>query len=77
MREPSRIWPDGRPVGGVNGYPAEYREWQLECQALMVVREMRQYDNKPQRQQVFERWAHLPGVTRDRVQRIWKEGSDR
>lgn len=51
-------------------------EFTLECQARMVVREMRKEPRREARRAVFERWAKLPGVTQDRVQRIWKDGSD-
>ena len=50
-------------------------EWLLECQARMVVREMRGKRDPASRKAVFERWAKLPGVTHERVQRIWKDRS--
>lgn len=60
------VCPEGMPLD----------EFTLECQARMVVREMR---GKPreQRRGIFERWAKLPSVTQDRVQRIWKDGSEK
>ncbi len=50
-------------------------EWLLECQARMVVREMRDKP-KEERRAIFERWKSLPGVTQERIQRIWKDGSE-
>ncbi len=56
------------------GMPAA--EWTLECQARMVVREMRAERDRTRREAVFNRWQKLPGVTRERVQRIWKDRSE-
>lgn len=51
-------------------------EWTLECQARMVVREMRAERDRTKREAIFNRWQKLPGVTRERVQRIWKDRSE-
>jgi len=52
-------------------------EWTLECQARMVVRLMRQEHDRIRRKAVYEHWQKLPGVTWERVQRIWQDGSDK
>lgn len=52
-------------------------EWTLETQARMVVREMRQRASRVERRAIFDEWAKLPGVTQERVQRIWRDGSDK
>lgn len=51
-------------------------EWTLECQARMVVREMREERDRTNREAIFNRWNSLPGVTRERVQKIWKDRSE-
>ena len=73
MREPPRSWPDGRPVGGENGYPPEYAEWTLFCQALMVARLMLEVP-RGQRESVFKQWeGRVPGVTRERVREALRQ----
>ena len=73
MQRPSRTWPDGRPVGGENGYPPEYADFTAHCLARHVARQMLPLRTKPERQAVFKRYAHLPGITRTSVWEAWKE----
>ncbi|GAB2799001.1 hypothetical protein GCM10027040_27500 [Halomonas shantousis] len=73
MNPPPRTWPDGRPVGGVNGYPPEWAEWTLYCQAKMVARQTLEA-GQGNREAVFQRWeGKLPGVTRERVRDAMRE----
>ncbi|WP_043530450.1 hypothetical protein [Litchfieldella xinjiangensis] len=73
MKEPPRTWPDGRPVGGTNGYPPEYAEWLLYCQALHVAKQMLKA-GKGQREGIFKQWeGQWPGVTRERVREAMAE----
>ncbi|MHB0775411.1 hypothetical protein [Halomonas sp. WWR20] len=73
MKEPFRTWPDGRPVGGCNGYPPEFAEWTLYCQAKMVAKEMLAA-GQGSREAVFQHWeGKLPRVTRERVREALQE----
>jgi hypothetical protein len=73
MKQPPRTWPDGRPVGGVNGYPSEWAEYTLYCQAKMVASEMLKAE-RGSREAVFAQWeGRLPGVTRERVREALQE----
>lgn len=75
MEPPSRYWPDGRPVGGENGYPPEYREWTVECQCRHVARLASQARTAGARGAILREWQQkLPGVTRERVAEIWRQG---
>lgn len=73
MNQPPRTWPDGRPVGGENGYPQACADWTLFCQAKMVARLMMEMP-KGQRESVFKQWeGRLPGVTRDNVREALRQ----
>lgn len=76
MQRPARTWPDGRPVGGENGYPPEFQAFTERCLARFVARRLMPLRSKAERQAEFQRWAHLPGVTRDSVWAAWKELHD-
>lgn len=76
MQRPSRTWPDGRPVGGENGYPEAFRVFTERCLARYVARRLMPLRTKADRQAEFKRWAHLPGVTRDSVWTAWQELMD-
>lgn len=50
-------------------------DWTIECQCRHIAREMRQVRGIQARRGVFERWAKkMPGVSKDRVAEIWREG---
>lgn len=75
MQAPSRTWPDGRPVGGVNGYPKEYEAWNLECQARHVAKRMAAIDSPTERREELEFWqGKMPGLSADRVKEIVRNG---
>lgn len=49
-------WPDGRKLGGENGYSPEWHEWARECEVKFVVRQMLAVP-KEQRKAVFDQWG--------------------
>lgn len=50
-------------------------DWDIECQCRMVAREMKTCRDRADRGQIFEQWKVIvPGITRERVAAIWKEG---
>lgn len=51
-------------------------DWDIECQCRMVAREMKRGRDKAARGQIFEQWKKIvPGITRERVAEIWRQGA--
>lgn len=73
MWAPSRFWPDGRPVGGRNGYPDEYQAWNLECQARYVAKRMKGLARQRERQVELDHWKDkMPGLDEARVTELMR-----
>lgn len=50
-------------------------EWLIEAQCRHVARQMQQGRNSAERGAIFNKWQSLlPGVTKERVGQIWREG---
>ncbi|MEG3078500.1 hypothetical protein R3F64_01350 [Halomonas sp. 5021] len=73
MVERPTAWPDGRPLGGTNGYPPEWHEWAAECQVKYVARQMLAA-RKENRRGIHEQWLKVfPHATQDAVKAVWDE----
>ncbi|MBZ5486927.1 hypothetical protein HW452_05245 [Halomonas aquamarina] len=73
MIERPTAWPDGRPLGGLNGYPPEWHAWAEECQIKYVARQMLAAP-KEQRKAVHERWIQIfPHATPERIKAVWDQ----
>lgn len=73
MNERPAAWPDGRPLGGENGYPPEWHAWAAECQVKYVARQMLAV-RKESRRSVHEQWLKVfPHATQDAVKAVWDE----
>lgn len=60
---------------GVKPEGMTWADWDIECQCRMVAREMRAARDKAARTAIFEQWqAIVPGITRERVAQIWRQG---
>jgi hypothetical protein len=69
-------WPDGRALGGENGYPPEWHEWARECEVKYVARQMLRVKQE-QRRNVHAQWARVfPHATPQRVKSVWDEVVD-
>jgi hypothetical protein len=76
MQRPTQ-WPDGRKLGGLNGYPPEYFEWARECQVKFVALQMLLAPVES-RSAVFEQWKQkFAHVTREKVSAVWDEVANR
>lgn len=63
-------WPDGRPFGGVNGYPAEWHEWARECEVMFIARQMLAVPSE-QRRAVHAQWEKkFPHATPQRIKDV-------
>ena len=70
-------WPDGRPLGGLNGYPPEWFEWAREQEVKFVALQML-LAPEPNRNAVFEQWKQkFTHVTREKVNAVWDEVASR
>jgi len=66
-------WPDGRPLGGTNGYPTEWHEWARQCEVRFIARQMLKAP-QAQRKAVHERWVKkFPHATPQRIKDVWNE----
>lgn len=73
MIERPTQWPDGRTLGGENGYPPEWHEWASECQVKYVARQMLRVPQE-QRRNVHAQWEKVfPHATQQRVKGVWDE----
>lgn len=73
MIERPTAWPDGRKLGGENGYPPEWHEWAQECQVKYIARQMLKVPQGA-RKSVHEQWAKkFPHATPQRVKDVWNE----
>ncbi|ASK18873.1 hypothetical protein CEK60_05965 [Halomonas sp. N3-2A] len=73
MIERPTQWPDGRPLGGVNGYPAEWHEWARECEVKFIARQMLAVPSE-QRRAVHAQWEKkFPHATPQRIKDVWNE----
>lgn len=72
MKRPT-AWPDGRPLGGLNGYPPEWHEWARYCEVRFVALQMLAAP-KERRHAVHQQWQKkFPHVTQDAVKAIWDQ----
>lgn len=66
-------WPDGRKLGGENGYPPEWHEWAQECQVKFIARQMLKVP-QAQRKAVHAQWVKkFPHATPQRIKDVWNE----
>ena len=71
-----KSWPDGRKLGGENGYSPEWHEWARECEVKFVVRQMLAVP-KEQRKAVFDQWAKVfTHITQEKVKSVWDQVVD-
>lgn len=72
MQRPT-AWPDGRKLGGENGYPPEWYEWAKECETKFVAKQMLRVKQE-QRRNVHAQWVKtFPHATPQRVKDVWDE----
>lgn len=73
MIERPTQWPDGRKLGGENGYPPEWHEWARECEVKYIARQML-VAPKTQRKAVHEQWVKkFPHATPQRIKDVWHQ----
>lgn len=73
MIERPTQWPDGRKLGGENGYPPEWYAWAQEREAMFVARQMLAVPGD-QRRAVHQKWLkHFPHATEERIKALWDE----
>lgn len=66
-------WPDGRKLGGENGYSPEWHQWAEECQVKYVARQMLKVPQE-RRRNVHAQWARVfPHATPEAVKAVWDE----
>lgn len=66
-------WPDGRPLGGLNGYPPEWHKWSRECEVRYVARQMLEAPSAA-RKAVHEKWLKkFPHATPDAIRACWDD----
>lgn len=66
-------WPDGRKLGGENGYSDEWHAWARECEVKYIARQMLAAP-KTQRRAVHEQWIKkFPHATPQRIKDVWNE----
>lgn len=76
MIERPTAWPDGRKLGGVNGYPPEWHEWARECEVRYVAKQMLAVPSA-QRKAVYDRWLKVfPHATPQRIKAVWDQVVD-
>jgi len=73
MIERPTSWPDGRPLGGENGYPPEWHAWARECEVKYVARQMLAVPQARRRAKHAEWVRVFPHATPDAVRAIWDE----
>lgn len=70
-------WPDGRKLGGLNGYSPEWFEWAKEQEVKFVALQMLLAPAE-NRSAVFEQWKQkFTHVTREKVSAVWDEVANR
>ena len=68
-----KSWPDGRKLGGENGYSPEWHEWARECEVKFVARQMLAVP-KEQRKTVFNQWMKVfTHITQEKVKSVWDQ----
>ena len=73
MIERPTQWPDGRPLGGTNGYPPEWHDWARQCEVKHIARQMLNVP-QAQRKAVHEQWEKkFPHATPQRIKDVWNE----
>lgn len=66
-------WPDGRKMGGENGYPPEWHAWAAECQVKYVAQQMLKVP-QANRRAVHAQWEKVfPHATPQRIKNVWDE----
>lgn len=70
-------WPDGRKLGGLNGYSPEWFEWAREQEVKFVALQMLLAPDAI-RASVFEQWSKkFTHVTHEKVNAVWDEVASR
>ena len=73
MIERPTQWPDGRQLGGTNGYPPEWHEWARQCEVMFIARQMLRAP-QAQRKAVHTQWVkRFPHATPQRIKDVWNE----
>jgi len=73
MLERPTQWPDGRQLGGTNGYPPEWHEWARECEVKYIARQMLKVPSE-KRIAVHAQWEKkFPHATTQRLKSVWDE----
>lgn len=73
MIERPTAWPDGRPLGGVNGYSPEWYAWAEEQEIKFVAREMLRAP-QANRRAIHASWEKVfPHATPQRIKDVWDE----
>ena len=66
-------WPDGRKLGGENGYPPEWHEWARQCEVRFIAKQMLAVPSE-QRRAVHAQWfKKFPHATPQRIKDVWNE----
>ena len=73
MIERPAQWPDGRPLGGENGYSPEWYRWAAECEVKYVAKQMLAARSESRRA-VHAQWVEkFPHATPQRIKDVWNE----
>lgn len=73
MIERPTTWPDGRPLGGENGYPPKWHEWARECEVKYVAKQMLRVP-QASRKATHAQWEKkFPHATPQRLKSVWDE----
>ena len=73
MIERPTQWPDGRKLGGENGYSPEWHEWARECEVKYIARQMLNVP-QAQRKAVHAQWVKkFPHATPQRIKDVWEQ----
>lgn len=60
---------------GVRPEGMDDAQWLVECQCRTVARAMKAGRDKVARGQIFDQWQKsLPGISKQRVAQIWRDG---
>lgn len=66
-------WPDGRKLGGENGYPPEWHAWARQCEVKFIARQMLAVPSE-KRRAVHAQWEKkFPHATQEAVKAVWDE----
>ncbi|MGP8289004.1 hypothetical protein ACT3OH_01895 [Vreelandella zhanjiangensis] len=73
MIERPTAWPDGRKLGGENGYSPEWYRWAAECEVKYVAKQMLAARSE-NRRAVHAQWVEkFPHATPERIREVWDQ----